>query len=147
MKGKKARYPLLDVLRGFALVNMILYHALWDVVNLFGVSIPWYNGNLADIWQIFICVTFIVLSGFCTRFNDKNKMRRGVTVLMSGMIVSAVTIIIMPASDSIYFGILTLIGSCRLITAFSEKWLLKVNHGLGFFICLFQYFCVILKAI
>ena len=36
----KRRYEILDILRGFALINMIAYHACWDLVYLFDVSLP-----------------------------------------------------------------------------------------------------------
>ncbi|MBO6265369.1 MAG: DUF1624 domain-containing protein [Acidaminococcaceae bacterium] len=37
------RYQLLDTLRGFSLVSMILFHACWDLVYLFGYDWPWYK--------------------------------------------------------------------------------------------------------
>ena len=30
------RYRLLDTLRGFSLVSMILYHICWDLVHMYG---------------------------------------------------------------------------------------------------------------
>lgn len=41
----------LDLLRGFTLVNMIAYHACWDLCYLFGVSMPWYRSTGAFLWQ------------------------------------------------------------------------------------------------
>ena len=35
LRGKE-RLSLLDALRGFALLNMILYHILYDIVYIFG---------------------------------------------------------------------------------------------------------------
>ena len=36
----KPRYALLDELRGLALVSMMAYHAMWDLVYMFGVWAP-----------------------------------------------------------------------------------------------------------
>ena len=37
-EDKKMRYYLLDALRGFALINMIAYHGIWDLVHIFGMD-------------------------------------------------------------------------------------------------------------
>ena len=42
-KRPAGRYALLDELRGLDLVSMMLYHACWDLIFLFGVNIGWYN--------------------------------------------------------------------------------------------------------
>ena len=36
---KKERYHLLDGLRGITLISMILYHGMFDLVELYGVSV------------------------------------------------------------------------------------------------------------
>lgn len=40
------RYALLDELRGVDLLNMFVYHALWDLVFLYGLKAEWYTGWL-----------------------------------------------------------------------------------------------------
>ena len=37
------RHTWLDALRGLALLNMIAYHASWDLVYLMGVDWPWFS--------------------------------------------------------------------------------------------------------
>ena len=59
------RDPLLDALRGFALLHMIAYHAVWDLVNLRGMKLSWFEGTPGFLWQQMICWSFILLSGFC----------------------------------------------------------------------------------
>ena len=59
------RLHLLDSLRGLALLNMIAYHALYDVVYIFGHPMGWYQGWPGYLWQQCICWCFILLSGFC----------------------------------------------------------------------------------
>ena len=55
----KTRYHGLDFIRGIALISMVLYHALWDVVHLFGVQLTWYDSPFGYVWQQSICYTFI----------------------------------------------------------------------------------------
>ena len=44
-KTPAGRYALLDELRGLDLVSMMLYHACWDMMFLFGIWMDWYIGN------------------------------------------------------------------------------------------------------
>ena len=84
------RYQVLDAIRGCALVSMILYHAAWDLVNMFGVDWPWYRGFAAHVWQQSICWTFILLSGYCWALG-RRQLRRGLTVFFCGAAITAVT--------------------------------------------------------
>ena len=56
---ERTRLHLLDALRGFLLLNMIAYHGLWNLVNLFGVNLPWDNAAPGYCWQQVICWAFI----------------------------------------------------------------------------------------
>ena len=78
------RYQLLDTLRGFSLVSMILFHACWDLVYLFGYDWPWYKGTPGYLWQQSICWMFILISGFCMGLKQEGQAlpfadKRGVT--------------------------------------------------------------------
>ena len=50
-KTTGSRYALLDELRGLALISMIGYHAMWDLVYMFGLYAPWYGGTPGFLWQ------------------------------------------------------------------------------------------------
>lgn len=123
------RYIILDRIRGFTLISMILYHAIWDLVNQYGAGWNWYSGRVGFVWQQSICWTFILLSGFCFSMG-KRKIRRGLIVFAAGMLVSAVTIIALPDSQ-IIFGILTFLGSAMLLMTFLQKILYKTNAYAG----------------
>lgn len=123
------RLHLLDALRGFTLINMIAYHGIWNLVYLFGVQAPWYRGTPGYIWQQWICWTFILLSGFCFRLG-RRPLKRGLTVFGCGILVSAVTLAVMPDSR-IIVGVLTCIGSCMLLLIPLEKWLKRVPSAVG----------------
>ncbi|MDE7121929.1 MAG: DUF1624 domain-containing protein, partial [Oscillospiraceae bacterium] len=107
------RCAVLDFIRGFTVLNMIAFHACWDLVYLFGQNWTWYHGKGAYIWQQGICWTFIALSGFCAGMS-RHLFRRGLTIFLAGMLISGVTILWMP-ENLILFGVLTCIGSCMLI--------------------------------
>ncbi len=123
----KRRYEILDILRGFALINMIIYHACWDLVYLFDVSLPWYHGTGAYIWQQCICHTFILLSGFCACFG-RSPIKRGLFVLACSAVVSIGATF---AGTTILFGVLTLLGFGQLLYGLLKNVLRKINPYLG----------------
>ena len=127
MAGK--RYDLLDSIRGLALLSMIGYHGTWDMVNLFGAELSWYNGLPGAIWQQLGCGVFVMLSGFCWSFG-RNALKRGLTVFAAGAAVTAVTMIAMP-ENRVLFGVLTLLGSCMLLLIPLEKLLCRVSPWIG----------------
>lgn len=130
---KRERLALLDLIRGLVLIEMILYHLLWDLVYLFDIHIGWYKSYRAYIWQQSICWIFILLSGFCWQLG-KEHIKRGAWIFGCGCIVSIVTRLVMP-ENCVRYGILTLLGSCILIWTVLEKQLKKVNPILGMGVC------------
>lgn len=126
---EKIRYHLLDAWRAFLLINMIAFHAIWDLVYLYGIKMPWYKGEPGHIWQRFICMSFILLSGFCFHFGGKS-LKRGITVFLGGAVVTAVTMVVLPDMPAL-FGVLTLIGSCMIIAVPLHKLFSKIPSALN----------------
>ena len=88
---------------------MIIYHAVWDLVYIFGCDWKWYKSDMAFYWQQSICWSFIFISGFCWKMSKRN-LRRGLQVFGGGLVITFATLVFMPDSRVI-FGVLTLIGS------------------------------------
>ena len=109
----RERYHLLDALRGLTLISMIAYHAMYDLVEIYGADVSWFRDTPGRVWQQSVCWTFILLSGFCWNLG-KQPLRRGLTVFGGGILVTAVTFLFMP-SQRILFGILTFLGSAMLV--------------------------------
>lgn len=124
------RYHIVDGIRGFALCNMIVYHAVWDLVYIFGFNWNWYRSGAAYAWQQAICWTFIFLSGFCCSLGHRT-IKRGVTVFLAGLLVTLATILFMP-QERVLFGILTLLGSCMLLLIPLECFFNKCSPIVGF---------------
>ena len=123
------RYRLLDELRGLNLISMMLYHGMWDVVFLFGITQKWYIGRPGFLWQQSICWVFILLSGFCLPLGH-HPFRRGAVVFGAGALVTAVTLLFLP-EDVVWFGVLTLLGSSMLLTAALDPLLRRVPPAVG----------------
>ena len=122
---QKKRYELIDTLRGFAVLNMIVYHAIWDFNSFFDVEWTWYDGTAGFVWQQFICWSFILISGFCFLFSS-HPYRRGAVIFACGALVSIVTFVVLP-SAKIEFGILTFLGCAILLTAVLRPFLQKIT--------------------
>ncbi len=135
---KRERYGFLDTIRGLVLVSMIGYHALWDAVNLLRLSGISMDSFWVSIWQRSICWTFILLSGFCWQLG-KRPFHRGIIVFGAGLLVTLVTVMVLP-SQRIIFGILTLLGSCMLVMIPLERVFQKIPALAGFMCSLCFYF-------
>ena len=125
----KTRYALPDTLRGLTLLSMIAYHGCWDMVYIWGADWPWYRSTGAYLWQQSICWTFILLSGYSFSLGRRH-WHRGWLVFACGAVVTAVTCVVMPGQE-IWFGVLTLLGSCMLLGAALERPLRHVPAGAG----------------
>ena len=119
----------LDTLRGLALISMILYHASWDMVYLFGADWDWYRSDGAYVWQQITCWTFILLSGYCFHLG-RHRMRRGLMAFGGGVLVTLVTYMTMPDMPAL-FGVLTFLGSAMLLTIPLDRIFNKVPGTLG----------------
>jgi len=134
---KRVRYHLLDGIRGIVLFSMIAYHFSWNMVYMYGAKWGWYRSTGAYIWQQSICWTFIILSGFCWSMG-KQPLKRGLMVFGGGLLVTAVTIAVMP-QNRVVFGVLTCIGSCMLLLIPIDKFLQKIPAEVGLLISAFLF--------
>lgn len=134
-KDISGRCALLDALRGLTVINMVLFHALYDWVYIFGLPASWgYQGLPGFVWQQGICCTFITLSGFCAAMG-RHTVRRGAVVFALGAAVTLVTLLFMP-DELILFGVLTLIGSAMLLVGACKPLLQKIPAPAGFAVSL-----------
>lgn len=112
---KKVRIWELDAFRGICILGVIAVHTIYDLTEIFGVSIniPFYS-FVKDYGSLL----FILLSGVCVTLGRRSVLR-GAVVLGCGVVISlvmAVLTYIDPYSfGNIYFGILHLLGCCMLI--------------------------------
>ncbi|MDR1247275.1 MAG: DUF1624 domain-containing protein [Clostridiales Family XIII bacterium] len=109
------RLAILDELRGFAIINMAAYHVCYDLVFIHGFDWPWFRGARADLWQEFICLSFIFIAGVCTRFSGRPFVR-AFKVCVCALLITAVTLYAYP-DQLIVFGILHCLGASMLIYA------------------------------
>ncbi|MBQ6928560.1 MAG: DUF1624 domain-containing protein [Oscillospiraceae bacterium] len=131
---EKKRYHLIDALRGLALANMVAMHFLYDVNVVYGREPDWYLRPGVRLWQQCICWSFILIAGFSFHFGRRNNLRRGLLLNVCGLVITAVTLLVLP-SEAIWFGILNFMGCAILLTMALEKGLKKCRPGIGLAVC------------
>lgn len=145
MKDGAKRIYLLDELRGFAIICMVIHHTFYDIG--FVLDYEWgYNiFNFLCLFQPVFWAIFIVTSGICSRLS-RNTIKRGGIVLAAGLIVSFVTAVIMPLMGiegaEIYFGILSCLGCCMIISGLLSPLIKKMNAKIGMLAMLILFFAV-----
>jgi uncharacterized membrane protein len=120
----KKRIWELDALRGLNVLGMIGFHFIYDITYLFPL-LRWNPPGWYDLLARLCAVSFVLISGICATLG-KHSIRRGLTVLGCGMIISAVTVALAltglcDESIIIYFGILHCLGCCMLLWHFFKN--------------------------
>ena len=133
------RFFVIDASRGFALVNMVLFHYLYDGFMVFGKDSNWIYLPIVFFWQQSICWTFILISGFVWSWGHRKALKRGVILNLWGVVITLVTIVFLP-EETIWFGILNCMGCSILLLLLLEKPLSKIpaSFGMLLFFFLFQ---------
>lgn len=138
MKTDKKRIEILDELRGFAILAMIVHHTFYDIGFVMGIDWGYKVFDALCNLQPIFWTLFIVISGICSQLS-RNTIKRGLIVLLGGLVVTVVTAVIMPAMGivgaEIYFGILTCLGICMIITGLLRVPLMRINSKIGMAIC------------
>lgn len=117
-KTGSARVGILDEIRGFAIICMVVYHAMYDLKYLFGVDVPIFFDGWFDIIRDIFAGTFIFISGTVCRYSS-NNIKRGAQCFFIGMIMTFV----MPffSNGTIMFGILHFLGVSMMLFGLGQK--------------------------
>jgi uncharacterized membrane protein len=118
--GASGRWPLIDAVRGVAILAMIVYHAVWDLgyFGLIGI-----DAAEDPLWRGFahiIAGTFLALVGIglvlATRsgFRVRRYLRRLAVIVAAALLVTAGTYWFLPDAF-VFFGILHCIAAASVL--------------------------------
>ena len=126
------RVGLLDELRGFAIICMVVYHAMYDLKFIFGVDVPIFFDGWFNIVRDIFAGLFIFISGTVCRYSS-NNLKRGAQCFFIGMIMTFV----MPffTGGTIMFGILHFLGISMMIFGLGEKVFDMLPATVGIIVC------------
>lgn len=120
MEKEERRFHLIDAIRGATVVSMVLYHFFYDYFVIYGDNSRWYADPTVHFWQQTICWSFILISGFVWPWGRKYNLRRGISLNLLGLGITAVTYLFMP-EQTVWFGILNFLGCAVLLMCAVEK--------------------------
>jgi uncharacterized membrane protein len=116
MDKHKDHFIEIDIIRGIAIILMIIYHLMWDL-NYFGI-VPmdknFYSETVIIIPILFLTIVGVSLSIAYTRHGTKKAFKHSFIILICASIVSFFSFILLPA-EPVYFGILHCIGISILL--------------------------------
>ncbi len=136
LSATNGRIAVLDWLKAAAIVNMVLYHALYDAAFLFGQPDiqAFMRSSAAFWWERSICGTFILVSGFLS-LHSRRPFRRAIRILGAALCVTVVTLLFTP-QFIILFGILHFLGTASLLTALAAPVLQRIPAYWGLAACI-----------
>lgn len=132
-----SRVFLIDEIRGFAILCMVVYHAFYDLTSIFELNIPFFYSDIMNFIRDCFVFIFVFISGTSSRFS-KNNIKRGLIVLGFGFIMTIGTYIFMP-SQLIVFGILHMLGTCMILFGILEKLIDKISNKIIIPIAIFLF--------
>ncbi len=142
MKAGERRIVLLDELRGFALVCMVIHHSFYDINYVFGAHWAGVVFDKLCVFQPIIWAVFIIVSGICCSLS-RSPIKRGIIVFVCGAAVTFVTAFIMPKigldGAEIYYGILTFMGISMILAGILKPIVKKIPIIIGIMLCVLFY--------
>ena len=113
------RMALFDVVRGFSVVSMVLFHLCYDLRYIYGLPLGFFQPPFQDIWRASISWTFLFVAGCMCSFS-RNNLRRSMRYLGVAFAVFVVTTF--AAVDTpINFGIIFCMGASTLLYALLDR--------------------------
>lgn len=128
--GRNNRVGILDLLRGLAIIFVMTYHLLYDLIFFGGADIPFFFSGAMDIIHNFFLIILFSVSGICAGFS-KNVLRRGAVLLLLGEMLTIGTAAFAP-DNLIVFGVLSCFGSVMLIYGVISPVIKKIPQPLVF---------------
>ncbi len=114
----KKRIWELDAFRGICILGVVIVHFVYDLTDLYKI-IEWEYPDWFSFIKDWGGVLFLLISGISATLGSRS-VRRGLIVLLGGMIITAVTygmykFLSFQKGIIIYFGVLQCLGCCMIL--------------------------------
>ena len=113
MQAGVKRVHAIDEIRGLSILLMVIYHAVYDIVYIFGVNFPFFASPLMNTLRDIFAGLFLVISGVACQYS-RNNIKRGFYCFLFGIAISIISYLISP-SQFIAFGILHFLGCSMML--------------------------------
>lgn len=137
----KTRYHLLDELRGFAVLCMVVFHGIYLYHSMFGDPTAQMLYRFFNHAEPYFASFFIFLSGFCCVLSHSN-IKRGLKLAGVAVLITAVTLAAgeLELDIAIYFGVIHLLAFGILFCGLLYKPLCKIPPFAGFILFFVLFF-------
>lgn len=123
----RSRVHLLDMIRGILIIYVVYYHFMYDLNDIMGYEIPYLYSEWFSAIRDCMSGSLIFISGISCNFS-RNNIKRGARTVFIALMLSVMTVIVMP-SQTIIFGILHLLGMMMVLYGFAEYVFKKQDAG------------------
>lgn len=129
----KERVKYIDFFRFLAIINMVIYHAYYDLRFIFLIDNSVFESKFWYILQQYVCISFIFLSGLSCNYSEK-LLKKAQKLLIISILITVITVLI-SKELAIYFGIIHFLTVLTLLLHFIKKInLSNKNNATLFFI-------------
>lgn len=135
--GKPRRIHFIDEVRGFSILIMVIYHALFAVGWLLNISMGQSVYLFFSPLQVLFDLIFIFICGISCYLSHSNWRRGGLLALVALGIT--VTLWIFMPSEIILYGILHFLATAILLFALFKPLLVKIPPKAGIAVCFVLY--------
>lgn len=113
--ARRGRIGIFDVVRGFSVVSMVLFHLCYDLRFLTGAGeeMSWFAPPLQDVWRCSISWVFLFVAG-CMCPLSRDNLRRATQYGAVAAIIWAATTLV-AVDTPISFGIIYCMAACTLV--------------------------------
>lgn len=130
MEESGKRISGFDSLRGLAIVSMVAFHTVYDLVYIYGMDVSWFADPFyQSLWRDSISWTFLVLAGMMCSFSHDN-LRRALKYLLVACLIW-VTTTVAAVDTSINFGIIFCMGASTLVYWAGNRQMKRINPFIG----------------
>lgn len=130
-KNTNERLYLLDEIRGFLILGVVVSHSLFDMYHIFGFDMPWVESDLANAISDLGAILFILISGIVSKFS-KDNITRGLKLTGVAIAMTIVTHIAVP-DFVVYAGILHHLAFAIVILELVKPVIIKIPKYIGIF--------------
>lgn len=110
--GQKGRIHAFDVIRGFSVISMVLFHFCYDLKFIAGLRLGFFASPFIDVWRAIISWTFVFIAG-CMFSYSRNNFKRSLKYLAVALLIFVITTLAR-VDIPINFGIIFCMGACTL---------------------------------
>lgn len=134
---KAKRVGLLDDLRGLLIIGMVIYHFIFDIIDVYGITNSLLDLPFVIFTRILGASLFIFIAGSMCNYS-RNNLKRGLIALAIAMSITIITGFVIP-SQSVKFGIIHFMGVAMILYHLLAKLLEKIPTMVGSIASLFLF--------